>query len=37
MFVCILFYMYINFTKNNELFFYDWILNMIIIGEKSEK
>lgn len=21
MFVCILFYMYINFTKNNELFF----------------
>lgn len=37
MFVCILFYMYIIFTKINELFFHDWILNMIIIGEKSEK
>lgn len=37
MFVCILFYMYINFTKINELFFHDWNLSMIIIREKSEK
>lgn len=37
MFVCILFYMYIIFTKINELFFHDWRLNMIIIGGKKWK
>lgn len=34
MFVCILFYMYINFTKNNELFFMIEYWIWLLLGKK---